>query len=96
MAATPGVEHYAALSGFNVINGATNSNSGTIYCQLKPWDERKDEIREQVPSIIDVMQKRIAEAGIKNANVVVIQPCSHTGNRSNRRFQFSDRTTQYQ
>ena len=39
---TPGVAHYAALSGLNVSNGAAKSNSGTMFCQLKPWDERKD------------------------------------------------------
>ena len=70
---TPGVAHYAALSGLNVVNNATNSNSGTIYCQLKPWDERGKK-SEQVPGIIDVMQKRINDSGIKNADVEVIQP----------------------
>jgi HAE1 family hydrophobic/amphiphilic exporter-1 len=70
---TPGVAHYAALSGLNVVNNATNSNAGTIYVQLKPWDERSEE-GQQVPGIIDVMQKRILDAGIKNANVEVIQP----------------------
>ncbi|HEX4851280.1 MAG TPA: efflux RND transporter permease subunit, partial [Puia sp.] len=70
---TPGVAHYAALSGLNVVNNATNSNSGTIYVQLKPWDDRSDE-DQQVPGIIDVMQRRISDAGIKNANVEVVQP----------------------
>ena len=70
---TPGVAHYAALSGLNVVNNATNSNAGTIYVQLKPWDERSEE-GQQVPGIIGVMQKRITDAGIKNANVQVIQP----------------------
>ncbi len=70
---TPGVAHYAALSGLNVVNNATNSNAGTIYVQLKSWDERSEE-NQQVPGIIRVMQRRIAEAGIKNANVEVIQP----------------------
>jgi HAE1 family hydrophobic/amphiphilic exporter-1 len=70
---TPGVAHYAALSGLNVVNNATNSNAGTIYVQLKPWDERSDD-DQQVPGIINVMQKRITDAGIKNANVEVIQP----------------------
>jgi HAE1 family hydrophobic/amphiphilic exporter-1 len=73
VAATPGVGHYAALSGLNVINNATNSNSGTVYVQLKPWDERHEK-SEQVPGIITEMQKRIADAGINNANVEVIQP----------------------
>ncbi len=73
VAATPGVAHYAALSGLNVVNNATNSNCGTIYCQLKPWDDRSKS-GEQVPGIISVLQKRIADKGINNANVEVIQP----------------------
>jgi len=70
---TPGVAHYAALSGLNVVTNASNSNDGTIYCQLSPWDKR-GKTSEQVPGIIQVMQQRIVDAGIKNANVEVIQP----------------------
>lgn len=70
---TPGVAHYAALSGLNVVNNATNSNAGTIYVQLKPWDERKDD-SQQVPGILEVMQNEIRDAGVKDANVQVIQP----------------------
>jgi HAE1 family hydrophobic/amphiphilic exporter-1 len=70
---TPGVGHYAALSGLNVINNATNSNCGTVYVQLKPWDERSTS-DQQVPGIISVMQQRIRDAGIDNANIEVIQP----------------------
>ncbi len=73
VANTPGVGHYAALSGLNVLNNASNSNAGTIYVQLKPWDERSED-DQQVPGIMDVMRKRIADAGVKNANVEVIQP----------------------
>ncbi|HVS95555.1 MAG TPA: efflux RND transporter permease subunit [Puia sp.] len=73
IAHTPGVGHYAALSGLNVINNASNSNAGTIYIQLKPWDERNTG-SEQVPGIIDVLNKRIAAAGIRNANAEVIPP----------------------
>jgi HAE1 family hydrophobic/amphiphilic exporter-1 len=75
---TPGIAHYAALAGFNVINGATKSNSGTIYCQLKPWDERSQP-DEKIPNIIDVIRGRIAKANIKNANVVVIPPAPIPG-----------------
>ncbi|MFI5157505.1 MAG: efflux RND transporter permease subunit [Sphingobacteriales bacterium] len=70
---TPGVAHYAALSGLNVVTNASNSNNGTIYCQLAPWDER-GKSTEQVPGIIGELQNRIAQAGIKNASVEVIQP----------------------
>ncbi len=73
VSSTPGVGHYAALSGLNVLNNASNSNAGTIYVQLKPWDERSV-ADQQVPGIMEVMRKRIADAGVKNANVEVIQP----------------------
>ena len=73
VASTPGVGHYAALSGLNVVTNATNSNNGTIYIQLKPWDERSG-TDQQVPGIIKVLQKRIADAGVTNASVEVIQP----------------------
>ncbi len=73
VAGTPGVGHYAALSGLNVVTNATNSNNGTIYIQLKPWDERSGD-DQKVPGIIKVMQKRIADAGVTNAAVEVIQP----------------------
>ncbi len=73
VASTPGVGHYAALSGLNVLNNASNSNAGTIYVQLNPWDDRSIS-SQQVPGIMNVMRKRIADAGVKNANVEVIQP----------------------
>ncbi len=67
----PAVGHYAALGGLNVVTFASKSNSGTIFCQLKPWDERTDK-SAQIQAVIAEMQKRFA--GIKEANVVVIQP----------------------
>ena len=73
VASTPGVGHYAALSGLNVVTNASNSNNGTIYIQLKPWEDRSTS-EEQVPGIISVMQKRIRDAGVTNASVEVIQP----------------------
>lgn len=75
---TPGIKHYAALAGFNVITNATKSNSGTIYCQLKPWSERKKD-SERIPGLIDVMRDRISRANIKNANIVVIPPAPIPG-----------------
>ena len=70
---TPGVTHFAAFSGFNILNGGANSNNGTMFCTLKPWDERKDP-REKIPGILNVIKQRVIAAGIKNANVVVIPP----------------------
>jgi HAE1 family hydrophobic/amphiphilic exporter-1 len=40
---------------------------------LAPW-EKRTKPEEQVPRIMDVIKKRIAAGGIKNANIVVIPP----------------------
>jgi hydrophobic/amphiphilic exporter-1 (mainly G- bacteria), HAE1 family len=70
---TPGILHYTAVSGFNILNGGATSNSGSMFVMLKPWDERTTDSLK-VPGLLDVLRKRIAKAGIKNASVVVIQP----------------------
>jgi hydrophobic/amphiphilic exporter-1 (mainly G- bacteria), HAE1 family len=70
---TPGINHYSAMSGLNIVNSGATSNSGTIFCMLTPWEERTKP-EEKVPGIMDVIKKRIASAGIKNANIVVIPP----------------------
>ena len=70
---TPGVIHYAAFSGFNILNGGATSNNGTLFCTLAPWSDRKKP-GEKIPGILNVIKQRVAAAGIKNANVVVIPP----------------------
>jgi HAE1 family hydrophobic/amphiphilic exporter-1 len=67
----PGVFHTAALGGFNFLTGGIKSNSGTIFMQLKPWDERKKK-EEQLQGVIAELNKRFA--AIKEAKIVVIQP----------------------
>ena len=68
---TPGIAHFAALGGLNAITFATKSNSGTIFAQLKPWDERTDKSL-QLASLIATLQQKLSS--IKSANVVVISP----------------------
>ena len=68
---TLAVAHYAALGGFNVITGAAKSNSGTIFCQLKPWDKRKEKSL-QIGAIVADLQKKFSS--VREANVVVISP----------------------
>jgi HAE1 family hydrophobic/amphiphilic exporter-1 len=68
---TPGIAHYAALGGLNVVTFATKSNSGTIFVQLKPWNERTDKSL-QLGSLIATLQRKFAS--IEGANVVVISP----------------------
>ncbi len=66
-----GVGHFAAIAGLNVVTFSTKSNSGTVFCQLKPWDERKSK-QEQLEGIISEMNRRFA--AIKEARVIVIAP----------------------
>jgi len=67
----PSIKHYAALGGLNAITFAAKSNSGTLFCQLKPWDERKDKSM-QLEAIIGQLQAGFAQ--IKEANIIVIPP----------------------
>jgi The (Largely Gram-negative Bacterial) Hydrophobe/Amphiphile Efflux-1 (HAE1) Family len=67
----PAVAHYAALGGLNVVTFSTKSNAGTVFTQLKPWDQRKDK-SQQIMGVIAEVQKRLST--IKDANVVVIPP----------------------
>ena len=73
VSSTPGILHYVASSGFNILNGGATSNSGSMFLMLKPWDERTTK-ETMMPGIMNVLKERIAKAGIKNASVVVIQP----------------------
>lgn len=71
MDSVPAVKHYAALGGLNVITFASKSNNGTIFCQLKNWDKRKDK-SQQLAGVVADLQKRFSV--IKEANVLVIPP----------------------
>ena len=37
----PEVENYIGISGFSIMGGGEQSNTGTYFVVLKPWDERK-------------------------------------------------------
>ncbi len=75
---TPGILHYVAVSGFNILNGGATSNAGSFFIMLKPWDERNTPAL-QIQGIMDTLRKKIVKAGIKNASIVVIQPAPIRG-----------------
>ncbi|HLK98927.1 MAG TPA: efflux RND transporter permease subunit, partial [Hymenobacter sp.] len=66
-----GIRHYAGLGGLNAVNFSSKSNSGTVFCQLQPWDEREDK-ELQLQALIATVQKRLSR--LKEANIVVISP----------------------
>lgn len=81
----PGIGHYAALGGLNVISFATKSNSATIFVQLKPWDDRKSK-ETQIQQIAANIQGKLSRW--KQASVVVIQPPAIPGLGSTAGFSF--------
>jgi HAE1 family hydrophobic/amphiphilic exporter-1 len=67
----PYVNHFAALGGLNAITFASKSNSGTVFMQLKPWEERKER-NMQADSLVVKLQKALA--GLNDARPQVLQP----------------------
>ncbi len=81
----PGVGHYAALGGLNAVTFANKSNSGTIFCSLKPWDQRKDKSL-QLQAMVAKLQQKLSV--IKEASIVVISPPAIPGLGNTAGFSF--------
>lgn len=72
----PEVRVVGGLSGLNIISGSNRSNSGTVFVNLKSWDERKGEGQHAQ----DVMNKlRGITSTVKEARVLVIAPAAIPG-----------------
>jgi hydrophobic/amphiphilic exporter-1 (mainly G- bacteria), HAE1 family len=80
-----GVAHYAALAGLNVVTFTAKSNNGTIFCQLKPWDQRKSK-SEQLFALMNQIRQQFSS--IKEANFFVISPPAIPGLGSTGGFSF--------
>ncbi|GAA4498216.1 multidrug efflux RND transporter permease subunit [Hymenobacter ginsengisoli] len=87
---TKGIAHFAALGGLNAVNFSSKSNSGTIFCQLEPWDERTDK-NLQLQGLMATLQKNMAR--FKQATTVVISPPAipGLGNTGGYSFIFQER-----
>ncbi|HSJ68821.1 MAG TPA: efflux RND transporter permease subunit [Anditalea sp.] len=66
------VGHFSAVTGLNAVNFATKSNSGTVFTQLKPWDDRSGDGQDAF-SVRDRLQKLLAEE-LPEAEIVIIAP----------------------
>jgi HAE1 family hydrophobic/amphiphilic exporter-1 len=67
----PGVRTVGGLAGLNILSFSNKSNVGTMFVNLKPWDDRKSK-EMQLQSIIAEIQKRTAD--IKEARIMAIAP----------------------
>jgi HAE1 family hydrophobic/amphiphilic exporter-1 len=71
VSAIPGVRTVGGLAGLNIISFSFKSNVGTMFVNLKPWDDRKSK-EMQLQSIIDAIQQRTSD--IKEARILAIAP----------------------
>ena len=67
----PAVRVVGGLAGFNIISFSNKSNVGTLFVNLKSWDERKDKALH-AQSVIAEIQKITAD--IKEARIRAIAP----------------------
>ena len=82
---TPGVAHYAGIAGLNVVTFSNKSNSGTVFTQLKPWNERRKKATS-LNGIIADLNRRFSI--IDEARIIVIAPPAIPGLGSTGGFSF--------
>lgn len=67
----PAVRTAGGLAGLNILTFSNKSNAGTVFVNLKTWDER-DLKTESVPHVMEEIRRRTAD--IKEARILVISP----------------------
>ncbi|MCC5919573.1 MAG: efflux RND transporter permease subunit [Cyclobacteriaceae bacterium] len=82
---TEEVAHFSALAGLNVVTFTFKSNSGTIFTQLTPWEDRTGK-NQDVKSIREKLLKRFE--ALSDAEVVIIQPPAIPGLGTTSGFSF--------
>lgn len=68
----PEVKNYIGISGFSVMGGGEQSNSGTYFVILKNWDERKGK-EHTAQSVVNQVSMQQAY-GIQEAEVFAMVP----------------------
>jgi hydrophobic/amphiphilic exporter-1 (mainly G- bacteria), HAE1 family len=81
----PAVYVVGGLAGLNIQTFSNKSNAGTVFVNLKLWDDR-DLDTESVPMIMAEIQKRTAD--IKEARIRVISPPAIPGLGASAGFNF--------
>lgn len=71
MADIPAIKSYTAIGGLNAINFSFKSNSGTIFVQLHPWAQRKEETK-QLQGVMATLNQRFTS--LREANIRVVAP----------------------
>jgi HAE1 family hydrophobic/amphiphilic exporter-1 len=83
--AIPEVRVVGGLAGLNIVSFSNKSNAGTIFVNLKPWDQRKGK-GQHANDVIRKIQAAVAD--IKEARVLVIAPPAIPGLGATSGFSF--------
>jgi hydrophobic/amphiphilic exporter-1 (mainly G- bacteria), HAE1 family len=81
----PAVHVAGGLAGLNILTFSNKSNVGTVFVNLKHWNQRDPET-ESVPKIIEEIQRRTKD--IKEARILVISPPAIPGLGASSGFTF--------
>lgn len=85
IASIPAIEAVAKVTGFGLLSGM-GSNMGTLFIQLKNWDERPGK-ENSVNAVIDEIYARTAD--IKSAQIYALAPGMIPGYGNGGGFEFS-------
>lgn len=86
----PAVKVVGGLAGLNILNFSNKSNTGTMFVNLKPWEERKSK-ELQLQGVIAEIMKRTAN--VKEARVLPIAPPAIPGLGQSAGFSFAIQQT---
>ena len=81
----PEIESYTAVASLNAITFTERSNTGTIFVQLTPWGERKDE-DQGIFALVGKLERYLGS--VVDARVVIIPPAPIPGLGSTSGFSF--------
>jgi hydrophobe/amphiphile efflux-1 (HAE1) family protein len=68
----PGVQHVNAYSGFSILSFGAQSNTGTMFARLAPFEERAGHPELYADAVLAQLQQRLA--GIEDAYIAVFAP----------------------
>jgi hydrophobe/amphiphile efflux-1 (HAE1) family protein len=68
----PGVKHVNAYSGFSILSFGAQSNTGTLFARLAPFEERAKHPEQSADAILAELQKRLA--AVEDAYIAVFAP----------------------
>ncbi|MCL5773025.1 MAG: multidrug efflux RND transporter permease subunit [Firmicutes bacterium] len=88
----PGVQRVMTLGALNIMNSTFNSNTSTIICLLKPWEERKTK-ETSLRTILMKVKKELDTYPEVLALPVIPPPIPGLGNAGGFLFELEDRTS---